>query len=81
MSTLLDCPSFSQDNNTIGFFDGRETMSDSDGCATFCDSVKSHLDHFFAFGIDSAGSFVEYDDLWLLDYASCNGDTLFLTSR
>lgn len=54
-------------------------MSNSDGCATLRYFVKGQLDDFLAFSIDSAGGFIEDDDLWLLDYASCNGNALFLT--
>jgi hypothetical protein len=55
-------------------------MGDSDGRATLRDPIKSKLDNLFALRINSAGGFVEDDDLWFLDYTSCDGNSLFLTS-
>ena len=56
-------------------------MGDGDGRATLCDSIESKLDDLFALRINSAGGFIEDDDLWFLDYTSCDGNSLFLTSR
>jgi hypothetical protein len=55
-------------------------MSDGDGRATLRNSIESKLNNLFALRINSTGGLVEYDDLWFLDYTSCDGDSLFLTS-
>jgi hypothetical protein len=55
-------------------------MGDDDGRAILRDPIESELDDLFAFRINRAGGFIEYDDLWFLYYTPCNSDALFLTS-
>jgi hypothetical protein len=80
MSALLDCTSSLQHNNIIGFSDSREAMGDGNSRTTLCDPIESELDDLFALRINSTGGFIEDDDLRFLDYASCDGDSLLLSS-
>jgi len=46
----------------VGILDGRETMSDGDGCTTGGGFVESVLDDTFGLGVEGRSSFVEEKD-------------------
>lgn len=57
-----------------------KSVSNHDGSAAFHGSVKSLLDDFLTLLIQGRCSFVEDEDLGVLDDSACNGDPLLLTT-
>jgi hypothetical protein len=55
-------------------------VGDGNCCVVFDKAFKSFLDMFLALDIDCTGCLVKNDDLWLLDDAPGDGDSLFLPS-
>lgn len=81
MSASFDNLSLLDDDDTISFLDGRQTMSDGDGGAVLRNSVECSLDDSFATDIDGTCSFVKDENLGFSDDGSCDGNALALAAR
>jgi hypothetical protein len=78
MCSLLDCPPILQDDNVVGFLDGREAMGDSDSRTGFCNSIEGSLNYSLAFSVNRRGGFVQDYDLRVFYNAPGDGETLLL---
>ena len=64
----------------VRVIDGRETVSDDNGCSTLPCFIESFLDDFLALRIEGRGGLIEKEDLGVSDESSCNGDSLLLST-
>ena len=72
MRTIFDNCSVIDDNDTIKFCDGAQTVSNDDACAVLHQIIECVLDKFLTFAIKSTCSFVEYKDGRI--FQNCAGD-------
>src|SRR5450432_2073136 len=78
MIAVLDDSAAVDYQNSVGGFDGRETMRDHEADAIFQDAIDGGLDRALGLRIDGAGGFVHDENLWIGDDRASQRDQLFL---
>jgi len=81
VGSLLDDFTFMNVEDRFAIADSWKSVSDHNRGATLHCSVKSLLNNFLAWFIQSASSFIEDHNLRILDQSACNSNSLLLATR
>ena len=67
-----------EDHDLIGFNNGGQAVRDDDGRAAFRQAVQLGMDHSLGGGIQSQGSLIENEQVWILAQDPCDRYALLL---
>jgi len=81
VGSLLDDFTFMNVEDRFAIADSWKSVSDHNRGATLHGSVKSLLNNFLAWFVQSASSFIKDHNLRILDQSACNSNSLLLATR
>lgn len=82
VSLLGDLSIRTEDDDYVGAFDSRESMGNADSSVVTAQKCgESTIDKGFGLCVEGGGSFIENENVWVLDQRTGNGNALLLATR
>ena len=80
MFASFDDTSFVEHADEVGMLDGRETMGHDEGGTFGHEVLEGFLNQFLGLGVECRGGLIQYQNRWVLEDSTCDGEALTLTT-